>query len=200
MKTIIPAQKTGKAIDATSERTFLNEEEARSFFRVAKKRLQHVNEWHGVSGKLLAAFKLFSNEGAPINREPSKGDYFRIDIPGPGSKSGDGYDWVKIEAIESSESADAEMFGFRVRPAENPAKKDVKGDTAHFYSLESTSTFVVSRTGNQVTAAIYDRNIKPNTDTKETLDQVRDAIIGTAGLLGFSKIQWQQLTDGLMRD
>jgi hypothetical protein len=152
-----------------------------------------------LTGKLFATFNLVSNTGELLSGEPSEGNYFRIDIPGPGSKAGDGYDWVILEAIDSQESSETETFGFRVRPAENPKGK-ITGDTAHFYSPESTSTFTVERRGNKVTAAVRDRNIKPNTDSEETSDQVRDAVIGTAGLLGFSKIQWQQLTDGIVQD
>jgi hypothetical protein len=198
MKSITPEQHTGKAIDASSEKKFSSETEAKTFFREVKEKLQNVNHWHETAGKLSATFRLVDSAGQPVNRDPEKGDYFQIDIPGPGSKTGDGYDWAQVEAIEESESSTEDSFSIRVRPAENPNARG--NDTAHFYSPESTSTFLISRKNNTVTAAVHDRNIKPNTDTDEPVDQVRDAVVGTAGLLGFSKIQWQKLTDGLIGD
>jgi hypothetical protein len=196
MKTITPKQETGKAINATSSREFESRSEARRFFSIVKRRLQDVNHWDHLAGGLSAEFSLLTPEGKPTEREPNKGDYLRIDIPGPGTNSGDGYDWVVVEEIDSNETEDQEIYSFRVRPAENPVA--ASKDTAHFYSPESTSTFMVMRENNSVSAEIRDRNIKPNTDAEKPLDQLRDTVVGTAGMISFSKIQWQNLTDGLI--
>jgi hypothetical protein len=196
MKSITPKQTTGKAIEAKSIRELATPEEAQAFFRVMKERLKQIKQWHALSGPLSATFELVDRAGQPVNREPATGDYFKIDIPGPGSKGGEGFDWALVEAVKSETTDDGESYGIRVRPADNPTV--ASQDTAHFYSPESTSTFVVHRAGKIVEAAVYDRNIKPNTDTSKGVDQVRDAVIGTVGLLGFSKIQWQRLTDGLI--
>ncbi len=88
-------------------------------------------------------------------------------------------------------------FGLRVRPAQNPQNQ--KEDIAHFYAPESTSSFTVAREGKKVTAAIYDRNTKENKGADSITDKIRDAVIGVAGKLGFSKIQWKSLTDGLIK-
>ena len=125
-----------------------------------------------------------------------KGDYFKIDIPGPGTKSGDGFDWVQIEEVENTSLPDGERFGFRVRPTDNPQNQ--KNDVAHFYSDDSTSSFIVERRNNIVTASVHDRNTKPNTDADKPIDKIRDAIVGAAGVATFSKIQWKNLTDGLI--
>jgi hypothetical protein len=194
---IIPAQQTGKAIDAESSIELTGEMEARSFFAEVKKRLQNVNQWKNYAGNLSATFQLVNAEGREMDRPAQKGDYFKIDIPGPGSTSGKGYDWVQIEEVESKSTPDGESFGFRVRPTDNPQSN--KQDVAHFYSEESTSSFIVQRHGNRVTASIHDRNTKPNTDADSTVDKLRDAVIGVAGALSFSKIQWQNLTDGLLK-
>jgi hypothetical protein len=127
-----------------------------------------------------------------------KGDYFKIDIPGPGSDSGEGYDWVQIEEVETTTSLDGERFGFRVRPTDNPQNR--KEDVAHFYSEESTSSFIVERQNNKITASVHDRNTKPNTDADTVIDKIRDTIVGAAGVASFSKIQWKKLTDGLVSD
>jgi hypothetical protein len=103
---------------------------------------------------------------------------------------------VQIEEVEIVSSDDEESYAFRVRPTQNPANKN--NDISHFYSEEATSTFIVSRTENVVTAAIFDRNTKPNKDSKLALDKIRDTIVGTAGVVSFSKIQWNKLVDGLL--
>ena len=193
---LVPEQQTGKAIDAVSSVRLSNEETAKEFFKIVKSRLQDVNNWGKIAGNLSASFQLIDNNGIEIQRDVQKGDYFKIDIPGPGNKTGEGYDWVQIEDIGSVSFPDMEHFGFRVRPAENPQSD--RQDTAHFYSRESTSTFIVTRKGNKVTAGIYDRNTKPNKDADFTTDKIRDAVVGTVGAISFSKIQWKNLTDGLL--
>jgi hypothetical protein len=194
---IVPDQQTGKAIDAESSIELTNENEARAFFTEVKSRLQNVNQWHEYAGVLLASFQLVDKNGIEVQREARKGDYFKIDIPGPGSKSGDGFDWVQIEDENYTSTPDGEQFGFRVRPTDNPQSREQ--DVAHFYSKESTSTFIAQRIGNKITVSIHDRNTKPNTDADRTPDKVRDALVGTAGAISFSKIQWQNLTDGILK-
>jgi hypothetical protein len=194
---IVPDQQTGKAIDAESSIELTDENEARVFFTEVKSRLQNVNRWHEYAGELLASFQLVDKNGVEVQREARKDDYFKIDIPGPGTKTGAGFDWVQIEDESYTSSPDGEQFGFRVRPTDNPQSKEK--DVAHFYSKESTSTFIAQRVGNKITVSIHDRNTKPNTDADRTSDKVRDAVVGTAGAISFSKIQWQNLTDGILK-
>jgi hypothetical protein len=196
MKSITPKQETGKAINASSSREFPSRAEAETFFVTLRNRLQDINNWHRLTSGLSAEFRLADPAGEPVNRALRKGDLLKIDIPGPGSGSGDGYDWVMVEDIESNGTHDRENYSFRVRPAENPQTSG--DDIAHFYSPESTSTFIVGRIDNKVFAEIHDRNIKPNSEVEKPIDQVRDAVVGTVGMLSLSKIQWQNLTDGLI--
>lgn len=193
---IVPGQQTGVSIKAESQLELANEEAASAFFDVVKMRLNKVSQWHELAGNTFARFQLVNKDGMKVLRSPQKGDYFKIDIPGPGPASGQGYDWARVEAIESVSTPEAESFGFRVRPASNPLQN--KNDIAHFFSEESTSSFIVTREGNKVIATIYDRNIKPNKEAVPILDKVRDMIMGTAGALIFAKLQWQQLADGLL--
>lgn len=193
---IVPDQHTGVAIKAESRKILDNEETASRFFEEVKGRLQSVNRWHDIAGSTFARFQLIDQEGIEVNRSPREGDYFRIDIPGPGPSSGAGYDWVQVEAIKTESTPTLECFGFRVRPAQNPQNSGQ--DIAHFFSHTSTSSFIVAREGTKITAAIYDRNIKPNKDAAPILDKVRDMITGAAGALIFSKLQWKMLADGLL--
>jgi hypothetical protein len=196
-KEIIPEQQTGQAIYAESSVEMNDEMSAMIFFEEVKKRLANVNNWHNVAGGLSARFQLVNTKGQTVERAVRKGDYFKIDIPGPGTHTGEGFDWVIVEEMESMSSQDEEFFAFRVRPTENPLNDNP--DIAHFYSPESTSTFTVSRKSNKITAGIYDRNTKPNENADFTVDKIRDTVVAAAGLVTFSKIQWQRLTDGLLK-
>jgi hypothetical protein len=194
---LVPVQRSGKAIDAASFVELNNEKIAVVFYEIVKNRLQHVNSWSIIAEGISASFQLVNREGIEVYRKASEGDFIKIDIPGPGSKSGRGFDWVRIEAMENlSNGDDEDSFGFRVRPSDNPLHG--KGDTAHFYSHESTSTFIVSRQGSIVSASVFDRNIKKNSDAEQVTDRVRDGIVAGAAIISFSHIQWKNLTNGLV--
>jgi hypothetical protein len=194
----LPENKEGseKNIETTVETT--NIEEAKSLFQAAKKRLLDVNRWHNICGQLSAEFELTNNKGEHVDGNVNVGDYFKIDIPGVGSSSGKGYDWVKVEEVkeETAEENDTEYVLVRVRPSDNPTTSD--DNVAHFFSDKATSNFVVKREKNVVTAAVYGRNEVPNTATDNTIDKVRNAVVGTTALAGMSNPQWKTLANALV--
>jgi hypothetical protein len=196
MENITPAQRTGSAIDASSTKEFRNVTDARTFFVTVRERLRNVNDWHKIAGKLLATFKLLDKDGREVDRSPVEGDYLKIDIPGPGSMGGSGYDWVRVEQLESNEYDDTEEFAFRVRPSNNPVENSE--GTSHFYSREATSSFIVRRSGERVSVEIHDRNTSTNNEADNPVDTLRHKVVGAAGLMAFSKVQWQSLADGLI--
>jgi hypothetical protein len=193
---IVPRQEEGVVINAENSVTFDNPEGAKKMFETAKQRLLDVNQWQALAGKLLADFQLTDASGREVNGPVQEGWYFRIDIPGPGSNAGEGYDWARVEAVRGYQEGEVESLGIRVRPAPNPTGRG--GETAHFYAETATSSFIVSREGNRVTAAIYDRNTQPNTDAQTAGDQMRNVLAGVAGMISFSKLQWRRLAEGLL--
>jgi hypothetical protein len=194
---IVPGQHTGKQIDTESSIRFDTTEEAQSFYKIAKSRLLNVNRWHELAGKALAVFHLTDENGVEVNRTVKQGDYFKIDIPGPGSKSGEGYDWVHVETVEETTQSTIESVGIRVRPAPNPLNNNE--ETAHFYSDQSTSNFIVTREDNTITASVYDRNTSTNPEADNMTDRIRHSTIGAGAISLFSKIQWKALVDGLLK-
>jgi hypothetical protein len=84
-----------------------------------------------------------------------------------------------------------------VRPAPDPHTSNP--NIAHFFSGGSTSTFVITREGQRVTASIYDRNIQANEETKQTMDKARNAVVGLAAKHGLSRLQWKALTEALVK-
>lgn len=189
---LVPPQRSGKAIDAEASAVLSTEKTAVVFYELVKNRLQHVNSWSVIAGKLSAEFQLINKQGLEIFRKVHDGDYLRIDIMGPGGTSGHGFDWVKIEQIEDA----PDSFGFRVRPASQPAAHRAIPD--HFYDEGSTSTFRVIRVGRRVIVSISDRNIKPNGEATNVVNTVRNHVVAWAARARFSQIQWQSLAEGLV--
>ena len=185
-------EKGGAKSDTDSEASFDNEELAKEFFETVKERLLDVNNWHKRAGQATAKFTLTDNSGVEVQRSVQEGDHFKIDIPGPGTATGDGYDWVRVESIND----DATSLSITVRPATNPTND--KKDIAHFFSDEATSCFEVKREGNKVIAAVHGRNEKPNTGAEKTTDKARNAAVASGAIGGFSKLQWKSLVNGLV--
>ena len=192
----MPQQATGAQSNTESTTHFDTAEEAKTFFEKVKNRLLHVGGWHQLAGKGTAAFELTDAQGNGVSRTPQKGDHLKIDIPGPGPQTGDGFDWVRVEEVEETREGDVECLAMRVRPATNPQNE--KTDVAHFFSDEATSNFVVKREGNTITAAVYGRNEKPNTGAKKVVDKARNTAVATGAVGGFSKLQWKSLVNGFV--
>jgi hypothetical protein len=193
----IPEQKEGVSVNVEDSVRLSGTTEASEFFRCVKERLLNVNGWHEYAGALSADFWLTDAGGAEVKRRPHQGDYFKISIPAPGVQTGEGYDWVRVEEIAEGAENDCEFLSIRVRPASSPV--NANPDVAHFYTDEATSNFIVKREGAKVTAGVYGRNEKPNVKEADNLvDKLRNAIVGTGGVSGFSKLQWKALVSGLL--
>ena len=193
----VPENESGKKINAESVVRLPDLQQAAEHFEKAKTRLLDVSSWNAVAPELAGTFELTDSSGVTLNRSAQEGDYFKIDIPGPGTESGDGYDWVIVEEIAPLGEGDEESVAMTVRPAANPTSET--DDTSHFYDEQSTSTFSVSRSGTKVSAAVYDRNVKENKDAEKATDKIRNAVIGTVGKLFFSKLEWEMWTDAIVR-
>lgn len=193
----VPEQQTGIQTNTETSVELTSAEEAKSFYEKVKQRLLAVNSWHHYAGKLTADFQLTDKHGKEVSRQAEKEDHFKIDIPGPGPVTGDGFDWVRVEAIEEKEEGEEQIITMRVRPATNPNNE--RKDVAHFFSDDATSCFVVKRQANTVTAAVYGRNEKPNIKAETLSDMARNAAIASGAITGFSKLQWKSLVNGLVK-
>jgi len=194
---LIPFNKEGKEITAGETVQCGSIEAAKRLYDTARQRLLFVHSWGEIAGALSADFQLTDNAGKEMDRPAEPGDHFRIDIAGPGSKAGEGYDWAKVEDIKEVHLADVDSIAILVRPAPNPQTSNE--NIAHFFAKKSTSTFVVTREDENVTASIYDRNIEANEETKEPLDKLRNAVVGLSAKHGFSKLQWEALAKALVK-
>jgi len=190
---VIPEHNGGTQTNTESSVHLSSEAEAKKFFTEAKHRLLNINNWHQYAGRASAEFQLTDHFGKSVTRLPQKGDHFKIDIPGPGTVTGEGHDWVQVEAIEEDDVS----IGIRVRPVSNPTNE--RKDVAHFFTGDATSTFIVKREGEKIIAGVYGRNEKPNTNSETLKDKIRNAAIATGAISGFSKLQWKSLVNGLIK-
>ncbi|MEO6818164.1 MAG: hypothetical protein ABI266_04345 [Ginsengibacter sp.] len=197
---LVPRKEEGKHNEVDERLICNNRIDALQIFDRAVDKLLDINSWQSTadtSGS-SAEFVLKDENGQSLFELPKKGNYIQIDIPGPGSKSGNGYDWVRIEEIidQRDSAAENELVGFMVRPCSNPTKKENK--TAHFFTEEATSTFIIERKSEIIYSRYFGRNEMINHETNMT-DKVRNSLIGLAAKLGFSEIQWRSLIKGFLK-
>lgn len=153
----IPLQQKGAYHDTVGMRCSTSVNSAKVIYDQVIVRLNSVNEWHSFSDKVKAEFQLIdSNTELPTDRF-IVGNWLRIDVPGIANPSGNGYDWTRIVDIENGDDgADYPFFALTLRPSPAPDAVDEK--VAHFYTEESTNTFVVRRIGNCIYAEVHGRN------------------------------------------
>lgn len=193
---IVPENVAGKAVDLEESANEKTPEDAVNTFNRACARLLNPPIWHELAGALSATFELKNAEGQGVERLAETGDFLRIDVPGPGPSAGDGFDWVKLEAIEENTIPDAAAsFAIRLRASSPP--QEGKAITAHFFDETATSTFVVQRRENTVTVSYHGRNEVPNTDGKLS-DKIRNTLVATGAAIGLSELHWKSLLQGLL--
>lgn len=197
--TIIPAHTEGKQNDLNASVTLPSREEATDTFKRAYKRLLNPPVWHELGGTLSGEFALVGIAGNELKRLAQTGDLFKIDLPGPGPGVGEGYDWVRVDAIDdqSNESGDEELFAMRISPTVNPGTADK--DVAHFFKGSASSTFVIHRRGNEVSASYHGRNEMPNNETGSKVDNIRNTVIAATAAIGLSELQWKSLINGFLK-
>ena len=195
---IVPGQYEGGQTGASEFVEASCREEAVKLFSESKERMQDINNWEHICSGESAGFCLTDKKGNEINTIPEIGNLIRIDLPGPGSKKGDGYDWVRIEEIEEqiNDESDEELFAFRVRPTNNPMLPS--GPIAHMFKAYATSSFILYRSENIVRMSQEGRNEIPNTDVTGVTDKIRNAVVSLFATLGLSIPQWKKLVRGIL--
>ncbi|QOW09440.1 hypothetical protein Q73A0000_03210 [Kaistella flava (ex Peng et al. 2021)] len=197
MKNKIPTQQIGAESEAISKIIFETEELARVHFETVKKRFLDINSWELFAGEHKAEFSLRDEKGNLILDHPKVGNYVSIKIPLLHNPDDDGFDWVKIEVYEEAKEEHYEAVYIRVRPTSNP--KNSSDEITHFLNPTATSNFFIRRNGKEISAEVYARNETPNSKDKSLSEKIRNKIVSVGGMLIGSKIQWEGLTDGLIK-
>ena len=194
--TIVPENKTGKAVDIEHSIT-VDATEANKIYEIARERLLNPGCWQQLSGSASATFEIISHNSLS-SKEIKENDHIKINIPGPGAAEGDGFDWVIVETIEENEVQDADRsVALKLRASSNPNNNETS--TAHFFNEDATSTFIIKLKGNMITASYYGRNEVPNVKNVSLIDKVRNALVAIGAAIGFSEIQWNSLVKGFLQ-
>jgi hypothetical protein len=196
----IPQQHMGDQLDVEQDIELSTQRQAHSTFVEAAHRFLNINQWQERSGQLSAAFQLTDKVGAELYRPAHVGDFIRINLPAPGTATGEGYDWVQIQSIDDKPDPtnEYEMFAIRVRPVASPLNQEP--DVAHFFADAATSTFMVERKHLRVIASVHGRNEVPNKDVDRTTDRIRNTLVANAAKSGVAAIQWKSLVSGILKD
>ncbi len=193
---LIPKHVEGKKLDLVKKIQYKSTEESEKRFIEFKNKLRNVNNWYLICKKNGAEFLLHSNTCETKDVQFIENSYLRINIPGPGSNVGDGYDWVIIDSIIEYESEGLQFFGFMVRASENPCKSNT--DVAHFFNSNATSSFILYRNNLEIILSYHGRNELPNINSNNNfLDKIRNSMISIGSMLGLSKNQWKLLLNGI---
>jgi len=195
----IPVQHEGEQTDVIHFVDCDSRESAHELFQLAKSRLKDISNWHTFAGAGSSKFSVTDTKGNEDYKLAEKGDHFYINLPAPGSIAGGGLEWVRIEEIIDTEDAKAESeyITMTVRPVANPRTNE--GSIAHFFNHGSTSTFIIERYLNHVSAAVHGRNEVPNNTDVNIYDTVRNTIVALSARVGLSGPQWKKLAVGLLK-
>ena len=127
-----PAHTKGKFVDAEHAVEEPTLEEAIVTYNRACARMLNPPVWEQLTAGKNVSFKLATENEDEVQRLAKEGDYFKIDLPGPGSASGQGYDWVIVEPIEENTSPEADdSLAMRLRACSNPHTE--AESVAHFF-------------------------------------------------------------------
>jgi hypothetical protein len=173
-------------------------EEAGKTFARACTRLMNPPVWHLLAGELSAKFTLQSSENLSKRKLIDLNDYLGIDLIGPGPRTGDGFDWVKVELLEKNTEPNCdESLSMRLRASKNPSTSDTS--IAHFYTGHATSTFIIKRNGKIVSVSYHGRNEVANTNNISFKDKLRNTAVASGANVGLPNLQWESLIKGLLQ-
>jgi hypothetical protein len=184
----IPGNWQGKATNLQHSKTAANENVATEIFHTACERLFSPSGWHRLAGVASAGFTHFNSPLEKVTRAVQAGDFLRIDIPGPGPSDGGDYDWVKVEMAET----DRRIYcGLLLRACANPFSDAL--NTAHFFTSDATSSFIIERSALTVTASYHGRNEIANKTQASPKDKLRNSLVAMGAMAGLSELQWTAL-------
>lgn len=173
--------------DSLEIKYFKSREESNLFFSQLQKIFLNINSWENLFKK-GTAFQVTDFNGNNKFSGIAVGDLVKIKIPGPKSRIGGGFDWVKICELEFHIYADYEYYCMVFSPCNKPGSEV----TAHFFQSIAKNYFTIKNYGYMVTAEVHGRNEVANCSNLQMWDQCRNFLTAKGGIFGFSKIHWKQ--------
>ncbi len=193
----IPLQQKGDYHDTVSMYCSDSIDSAKLVYDQVVVRLISVNKWKSFSDKVKAGFQLINSETELPTEELEIGNFLRVDVPGIANPSGNGYDWTRIIDIQNgNDMRECPFFALSVRPS--PAPGGVEEKVAHFFTEESTNTFVVRRIGSCIYAEVHGRNEIENISDAPLLDTMRNKAVAIGSKIGLGDLNWLGFTKALL--
>ena len=198
---VVPLNTEGKQVDIEKSVSKTSTELAIGTFKKVCERLLRPVMWEKLQDGPGATFSLEKLNNKSENATIMEvNDYLKIDIPGPGPREGEGFDWVIVENIDLDVDAAAdESFTIRLRASTNPNNKQ-NNTTSHFFKDSATSTFIIKRKENIISASYHGRNEIPNVEGVNLHDKIRNSFVAMGALAGLSELQWTTLLNGLLKE
>lgn len=194
---LIPKQIKGDSHDVVSMKCLDTVDSAEHNYEMVVERLQAVNDWHSYSNKFKGKFKLINPKTEQQSSKLEIGMLIRIEIPGPGTVSGNGYDWTEIVDIQTNTKNDATpFFAMTIKPC-SPPNADEKV-IAHFFKENASNTFIIRRIGDCIYAEVHGRNETINISDVPLLDSIRNIGINMGSKIGLGGLNWLALTEALL--
>ncbi len=194
LSNIITEQTTGSHPAATAKYKAESRHLAIGLFNEAKYKLLDINNWERLCDGVAAEFRLTDEKGEQINSLPVVGNLIRIKLPLQSNHATE-FEWARIEKFESSKDLlkDEEVFGFHVKPVKSPLNNS---EIKSLYANEVTCSFIILRKSDSIIAMECEKIInKP----ESFLNKMRQLIISSLTMIGFSKPQWKKLVSGIVR-
>ncbi len=166
--------------------------EAFVLFENAKKRLNDINNWQLLCGKTPAEFHLTDEMGNRLDASvPQIGNLIRVRCYDKGK---DKFIWYRIEAFmhEKNLLKDTEDFGFKVVLVSGPLAPQQPEEGI-------TCTFLVTRSGCNVSAVEAERSRIVTRDGIPVLAQLRDKLQHVFSWISSSNQQWKSLINGVLQ-
>jgi hypothetical protein len=193
---VVPEQRSGQSSFTYSHIKCRNHSHVKECYHIAAERLWNVNQWQTYAGRSTATFQLFDEAGNSVNRQVQKGDYFRIDVPGPANPDTDGGDWVQVVQTGKRSADEKNLTFITVTTAANPMVHTEA--PTHFFDQPATSTFVIYRKQLTIIAAVFGRNEHSNVKSPNLVTRLRNWLFYIGAQLGLANLQWKALTHGLL--
>lgn len=193
----IPQHLKGESHDIVNMKCVDSDKSAEELYQDVVIRLKTVKEWHSYSDKVKAKFVIINPDTGVETDEFEIGYLVRIEIPGPGTVSGNGFDWTKITNIQTNKNRDdMAYFAMTLKPCSPPnANSDV---IAHFYKEKSSNTFIIRKIGDCIYAEVHGRNETINISDVPLMDSIRNIGINIGSKIGLGGLNWLALTEGLL--
>ena len=195
----IPKNYQGNPVNLVETKVEENLEAALKCFERAKMRLLNPPIWHIIAGGLSAVFKIENSEDQTPERLLKDGDLMSINIHSPDAVLAGNFDWVQVKEITEEKISEEEAYfllRLEVAPNSNSKKKHID----HFFKKGASSSFVIHRNGNNISALYFGRNEEPNTEKENSiLENVRNELVALSAIAAFSSLQWKALLNGLLQ-